>query len=70
VEVTSTLLGVGDYLLLCSDGLSGMMDDQMILKIVLEAVSPQAACDALVDAANTAGGEDNISVVIVQIVQP
>jgi len=70
VEVISTLLSVGDYLLLCSDGLSGMLDDQTILKIVLEAASPQAACDALVDAANTAGGDDNISVVIIQIVQP
>jgi protein phosphatase len=47
-----------------------MLNDQTILKIVLEASSPQAACDALVDAANTAGGEDNVSVVIVQIVQP
>jgi protein phosphatase len=70
VEVIPTLLDVGDYLLLCSDGLSGMLDDQTILRIVLEAASPQAACDALVDAANSAGGDDNISVVIVQIVQP
>jgi protein phosphatase len=70
VEIISTLLSVGDYLLLCSDGLSGMLDDQTILKTVLEAASPQAACDALVDAANTAGGDDNISVVVVQIVQP
>jgi serine/threonine protein phosphatase PrpC len=70
VEVATNLLSVGDYLLLCSDGLTGMLNDQTILKIVLEASSPQAACDALVDAANTAGGEDNVSVVIVQIVQP
>ena len=70
VEVVATLLNAGDYLLLCSDGLTGMLDDQTILKIVLEASSPQAACDALVDAANTAGGDDNVSVVIVQIVRP
>jgi PPM family protein phosphatase len=70
VEVAATQLSVGDHLLLCSDGLSGMLDDQTILKIVLEAASPQAACDALVEAANAAGGDDNITVVIVQIVKP
>jgi serine/threonine protein phosphatase PrpC len=69
VDVSSTLLNAGDYLLLCSDGLSGMLDDQAIQKNVIEAVTPQAACDTLVEAANAAGGEDNISVVIVQVVQ-
>jgi protein phosphatase len=70
VEVSANLLDPGDYLLLCSDGLSGMLDDQTILKRVLEASDPQAACDALVAAANAAGGDDNISVVLVQVVQP
>ena len=70
VEVSANLLSAGDYLLLCSDGLSGMLDDQTILKNVLDVSSPQAACERLVNAANAAGGEDNISVVIVQIVQP
>ncbi len=70
VDVSATLLNAGDYLLLCSDGLSGMLDDQAIRKNVIEAASPQVACDALVDAANAAGGDDNISVVIVQVVQP
>lgn len=70
VDVSTNLLNTGDYLLLCSDGLSGMLDDQTILKNVLEAPTPQAACDALVDLANAAGGDDNISVVIVQVVRP
>ena len=70
VDVSATLLNVGDYLLLCSDGLSGMLDDPAIQKNVIEAAAPQAACDALVDAANAAGGDDNISIVIVQIVHP
>ena len=69
VDISTNLLDTGDYLLLCSDGLSGMLDDQTILKYIREASSPQNACDALVSAANAAGGEDNISVVIVQIVQ-
>jgi serine/threonine protein phosphatase PrpC len=70
VDVSTNLLDPGDYLLLCSDGLSGMLDDQTILNKVLEAPEPQAACDTLVAAANAAGGDDNISVVIVQVVQP
>ncbi len=56
-----------DRLLFCSDGLTGMLDDQKIQKIILAASSPQVACDQLVDEANSAGGEDNISVVLVEV---
>lgn len=69
VDISEHALKVGDYLLLCSDGLSGMVDDQAIYSIVMSAPSPQAACDALVQAANAAGGDDNISVILVQIAQ-
>jgi serine/threonine protein phosphatase PrpC len=56
-----------DRLLFCSDGLTSMLDDQKIQKIILEASSPQTACDQLVNEANLAGGEDNISVVLVEV---
>jgi len=69
VDAKAVDLAVGDRLLLCSDGLSGMVTDDVILKTVTAAADPQAACEALVAAANNAGGDDNISVVIVQIVQ-
>ncbi len=69
VDLSSHTLAAGDCLLLCSDGLSGMVEDSAIQRIVLEATCPQAACDALIDAANAAGGEDNISVILVKIVQ-
>jgi protein phosphatase len=69
VEVSSHNLEVGDNLLLCSDGLSGMLEDPTIQRIVMEATSPQAACDALIDAANLAGGEDNISVIVAKVVK-
>jgi protein phosphatase len=69
VDVSEHLLSEGDCLLLCSDGLSGMIDDQVMQKIVHQASSPQEACDRLVEAANAAGGDDNISVIIVQIVK-
>lgn len=57
----------GTALLLCSDGLSGMVTDDHIWHIWRTATSPQEACDRLVEAANQAGGEDNVTVVIVQL---
>jgi len=69
VEVSSITMASGDFLLLCSDGLSGMVVDDVIWDLVLGAVSPQAACDSLIDAANQAGGEDNVSVLIIKVVR-
>jgi len=60
-------LAPGKALLLCSDGLSGMVPDEQIWQIWRTSTSPQEACDRLVEAANLAGGEDNITVVIVQV---
>jgi serine/threonine protein phosphatase PrpC len=54
-------------LLLCSDGLSGMVPDEQIWHIWRTSTSPQDACDRLVEAANQAGGEDNVTTVIVQV---
>ncbi len=59
--------GPGDRLLLCSDGLTGMLEDAMIAETLATYADPAAAARALVDAANDAGGHDNISVVIVDI---
>ena len=57
----------GDRLLLCSDGLNSVVDDAQIHQIVMAAASPQDACRQLVDAANAAGGPDNITAIIVQM---
>jgi serine/threonine protein phosphatase PrpC len=57
----------GDRLLFCSDGLTNMLDDEKLQKVISEAGSPQAACDTLINEANLAGGEDNISVVLIEI---
>ncbi len=68
VDTSTQMLSVGDYLLLCSDGLFGPVEDEAIGNIVRTAASPQAACDTLIQAANDGGGEDNITVIVVKII--
>lgn len=58
---------IGDRLLLATDGLTGMLTDGEIADIATSSTDPQAAAKALVDAANEAGGQDNISVVVVDV---
>jgi PPM family protein phosphatase len=57
----------GDLYLLCSDGLSDMLHDATIAQILLAANGTlDEACRTLVDAANDAGGRDNISVILIR----
>jgi serine/threonine protein phosphatase PrpC len=58
-------LEVGDRLLLCSDGLSGMVPEDEIEVILGTGDEPQAVADGLVAAALDHGGEDNITVVVI-----
>lgn len=55
-----------DRLILCSDGLWEMVRDEGLEEVLLMEMDPQRACERLVQNANLAGGEDNISVIIVQ----
>jgi protein phosphatase len=65
-EIRSERTLPGDIYLLCSDGLSGPVPSDQMLRIIQEAPSLQAACKALVNAAN-ASGKDNVSVILVRI---
>jgi protein phosphatase len=68
VDTFLETLQSGDTLLLCSDGLWEMVQDEKIMAGLVEsASSPDQACRKLVEAANLAGGEDNIGVVVVRI---
>jgi protein phosphatase len=61
---------VGDFYMLCSDGLSKMVPDDMIRNIVLEDPDLDAAVNKLVDTANERGGRDNITVILIRVDQP
>jgi PPM family protein phosphatase len=67
-DMITTPFPIGGYLLLCSDGLWGLVPDDDVRRIVYEAPSMQRACQNLVAAANGAGGPDNISVVLAQLI--
>ncbi|MBA2313360.1 MAG: Stp1/IreP family PP2C-type Ser/Thr phosphatase [Actinobacteria bacterium] len=67
VDLREIDLEEGDRLMLCSDGLSSMLDESAIEKGLAEAPDPQAAADRLVELANDAGGEDNITVVVLDV---
>jgi protein phosphatase len=66
-DVTTTPFPIGGYLLLCSDGLWGLVSDEEMRRIVYSAPNIQRACQDLVAAANNAGGPDNISVILAQL---
>lgn len=68
VEVDELTLDLhpGDRVLLCTDGLTTMLDLDRIKEILEASEDPQAACDALVEEANSAGGEDNITAMVLE----
>jgi serine/threonine protein phosphatase PrpC len=62
VDVQTVPAQGGDVFLLCSDGLTTMLDDEHIARLLSRATSMESAARALVDEANRAGGRDNITV--------
>lgn len=55
----------GGVVLLCSDGLWGMVPDEQLVQHLARGAPPQETCDALIAAANQAGGKDNITVILI-----
>ncbi len=67
VDIAEEAVLSGDVLLLCSDGLSDLVEDEEMLAAVLEHGSDlEQACQVLVDRANYRGGDDNITALLVQ----
>jgi protein phosphatase len=67
VDVYTVDVAAGDRVVLCSDGLTDMVRERDIERILRAETDPQRASEALVDAANAAGGVDNITVVVLGV---
>lgn len=67
-QVQRFKLCAGDKLLLCTDGLTEMVEDSTIAHVVSEAKSAQAACQDLVDLSLAAGGTDNVTVLLAHFI--
>jgi serine/threonine protein phosphatase PrpC len=63
-ELVHVSLRAGDVLLLCSDGLTGPLEDPRILELMLKYQDPVRCCRALTEAACAAGGPDNVTVAV------
>ena len=66
VDMEQRTISPGEALLLCSDGLWDLVQDNQIHELVLKFEDPQTACKELVSLANERGGKDNISIIIVR----
>jgi serine/threonine protein phosphatase PrpC len=66
-DASTRRLPPGSRLLLCSDGMWGVVGDERIAAILAEVDNPQEACDLMVEEANVRGGPDNITAVLMQM---
>jgi protein phosphatase len=66
-DVLEVPVSVGDRLLLCSDGLTGMVSDAEVERILSQAAAPDVLAGQLVQAALAGGGEDNVTVIVVEV---
>ena len=64
VDVDQIALSSGDRILMCSDGLTDMVDDDTICRVLVERKESGEACQRLIDLALERGGKDNVTVVV------
>lgn len=67
VDLAEVPLMAGDYLLLCTDGLTRVVDDDSLAEALTTLRKPQKICDHLIALANRNGGPDNIAIVVVEM---
>jgi serine/threonine protein phosphatase PrpC len=60
----------GDVLLMCSDGLSHFVHDNVLRELLLASASPEGACEDLIQAAKAAGSNDNITCLVLRADEP
>jgi PPM family protein phosphatase len=68
-EVYKATLRMGDTLLLCTDGLTNRLPEDQLVRLLQEGGRAEATCRRLVEAANEAGGNDNITVVLARFLE-
>jgi len=68
-ELLGGQLEAGDLLLLCSDGLTGMVPDRQLARILREGATPEARVQEMIAMANQRGGRDNITAIVVEILE-
>lgn len=68
VELSEVPVQAGDFLLLCSDGLTRMVTEEVMGTAIADLRDPEKICRHLIDAANANGGPDNVTVVVVEVV--
>jgi len=67
IDLNTMEINPDDYILLCTDGLSSMIDDNIILQTILSSQgNPDKACKSLINTANEKGGLDNITVILLK----
>ncbi|HEX5614228.1 MAG TPA: Stp1/IreP family PP2C-type Ser/Thr phosphatase [Acidimicrobiia bacterium] len=69
VDVYTITVRTGDRVVLCSDGLTTMVRDRDVERMARAGNPPQRTAEELIEAANQAGGEDNITVVVVDVLE-
>jgi serine/threonine protein phosphatase PrpC len=69
VDLYTLEVEVGDRVVLCSDGLTTMVRERDIERLARTETEPQRLAEALVDAANAAGGEDNVTIVVIDVLE-
>jgi serine/threonine protein phosphatase PrpC len=69
VDLAEMTLVPDDILLLCSDGLSNMVEDETMLTVVTATRDPTLACEQLVSLANANGGKDNVTVIVAYVIK-
>ncbi|MDI6871345.1 MAG: Stp1/IreP family PP2C-type Ser/Thr phosphatase [Bacillota bacterium] len=70
VDVSRLALAIDDILILCTDGLTGLLTDEEILAETMRHAEPQAAAEGLVALANARGGPDNVTVIVAHLLPP
>jgi serine/threonine protein phosphatase PrpC len=66
-DIVRVRMQAGDVLLLCSDGLTGPLEDRKVLELLIKHPEPVKACRALTEAACALGGPDNVTVAIAKV---